>query len=250
MQFGTPRFRNFQPPKPREVSPEDGLLLIDKPAGPSSHDVVGAIRKRFGFQKVGHGGTLDPGATGLLLVLVGRGTSLSNQVMGCDKRYTGEMLLGTETNTQDLEGEVVAELPYDLVTLDGIREEAAKMEGDIFQTPPMASAVKVGGVPLYKLARKGQEIEREPRLIHIYRFAITALEPPVATFDVTCGKGTYIRTLCHDLGRALGCGACMKSLRRVKCGTWTLDNAIGFDKALALSKTELLSRVIPMHRMK
>ena len=250
MQFGSPRFKNFQPPPPREVSPEDGLLLIDKPAGPSSHDVVGAIRKRFGFQKVGHGGTLDPGATGLLLILIGRGTSLSNQVMGCDKRYEGEMLVGTETNTQDLEGEVVAELPYDLVTIDRLREEAAKMEGDIFQTPPMASAVKVGGVPLYKLARKGKEIEREPRLVHIYRYAITGYEAPVAKFDVICGKGTYIRTLCHDLGQAIGCGACMKSLRRTKCGQWTIDAAIGFDAALALTKNELIGRIIPMHKMK
>ncbi|MBR0057197.1 MAG: tRNA pseudouridine(55) synthase TruB [Kiritimatiellae bacterium] len=250
MQFGNPRFKNFQPPKPREISPEDGLLLIDKPAGPSSHDVVGAIRKHFGFQKVGHGGTLDPGATGLLLILVGRGTSLSNQVMGCDKRYTGEMLVGTETNTQDLEGDVVAELPYDLVTPERLREEAARLEGDIYQTPPMASAVKVGGVPLYKLQRKGQEVEREPRLVHIYRYAITGYDAPVAAFDITCGKGTYIRTLCHDLWRALGCGACMKSLRRVKCGSWSVTDAIGFDAALALTRDALLARIIPMHNVK
>lgn len=249
MQFGNPRYQNFVPP-PRELSPEDGLLLIDKPAGPSSHDVVGAIRKRFGFAKVGHGGTLDPGATGLLLILTGKGTSLSNGIMGCDKRYEGEALLGTETNTQDLEGEVVAELPYDLVTLERLREEAEKLTGDIFQTPPMASAVKVGGVPLYKLARKGKEVEREARMIHVYRFDITAYEPPVAKFDIVCGKGTYIRTLCHDLGQALGCGACMKSLRRTKCGKWSVSDAIGFDAALALSKGELVSRIIPMRDVK
>ncbi|MBR3084764.1 MAG: tRNA pseudouridine(55) synthase TruB [Kiritimatiellae bacterium] len=249
MQFGAPRFQKFQPP-PRVVTGEDGLLLIDKPAGMSSHDVVGLIRRRFGFQKVGHGGTLDPGATGLLLILVGKGTSLSNKVMGCDKRYVGSMLIGTETNTQDLEGEVVAELPYDLVTIDRLREEAGKMTGDLFQTPPMASAVKVKGVPLYKLARKGQEIEREPRLIHVYSYKITGYDAPVASFDIVCGKGTYIRTLCHDLGGALGCGACMRTLRRVRCGAYSVDDAIGFEDAMKLSRDELVSRVIPMHLVK
>lgn len=249
MQFGSPRFNNFQPQKPREISREDGLLLIDKPAGPSSHHVIGALRKRFGLLKVGHGGTLDPGATGLLLVLVGRGTSLSNQVMGCDKHYIGEMLVGTETNTQDLEGEIVSELPFDLVTVERLKKEAATLEGDIYQTPPMASAIKVGGVPLYKLARKGQEVEREARLIHVYRFGITSYEPPVAAFDIICSKGTYIRTLCHDLGKAVGCGGCMKSLRRLACGKWNVKDAIGLDDALALSKNALLDRIIPMHEV-
>jgi tRNA pseudouridine55 synthase len=172
----------FRPPPPRPISPEDGILLVDKPAGPSSHDVVGSIRKRFGFAKVGHGGTLDPLATGLMLILVGRGTSLSNDIMGCDKKYTGEILIGTETETQDLEGDVVAELPYDLVTIERMREEAAKLSGDIYQTPPMASAVKLNGVPLYKLARKGQTVEREPRLVHIYSLKVTGYNAPVGTF--------------------------------------------------------------------
>lgn len=249
MQFGTPRFQNHLPPM-REISPEDGLLLIDKPFGPSSHDVVGDIRRKFGFKKVGHGGTLDPYATGLLLILIGKGTSLSNQVMGCDKRYEGEILIGTETNTQDMEGDIVAELPYDLVTLERLREEAAKLTGDIYQTPPMASAIKKDGVPLYKLARKGETVEREPRLIHVYSYKITGYEAPVGRFDIVCGKGTYIRTLCHDLGQALGCGACMKSLRRTQCGDWRVSDAIGLDEAMALSKSELVSRIIPMHKVK
>jgi tRNA pseudouridine55 synthase len=240
------KLQQFRPPPPREPSPEDGLLLIDKPAGPSSHDVVGGIRKRFGFAKVGHGGTLDPLATGLMLILVGKGTSLSNDIMGCDKKYTGEILVGTETETQDLEGDVVAELPYDLVTLERMREAAATFCGDIYQMPPMASAVKLNGVPLYKLARKGQTVEREPRLVHVYSFKITGYDAPIGTFEVTCGKGTYIRTLCHDLGKALGCGACMKSLRRVQCGKYRIEDALTLDAALALGKSDLVRRIIPM----
>ncbi len=246
MQFGTPRFSNYQAP-PRQPSDEDGILLIDKPAGPSSHDVVGAIRKKFGFAKVGHGGTLDPGATGLMLILTGRGTSLSNQVMGCDKRYTGEILIGTETDTQDLEGEVVSELPYDLVSHERIISEAGKLTGDIYQTPPMASALKKNGVPLYKLQRKGETVEREPRLIHVYSFKIPEYDAPVGKFEVLCTKGTYIRTLCHDLGQALGCGACMKSLRRTQCGKFTISDSIGFDDALQLGRNDLVRRIIPMH---
>ncbi len=239
------QYSQFRAP-PRELSPEDGLLLVDKPEGPSSHDVVGDIRKKFGFAKVGHGGTLDPGATGLLLILVGKGTSLSNQVMGCDKKYEGEILLGTETDSQDLEGEVVAELPYDLVTVERLREEAMKLTGDLYQVPPMASALKKNGVPLYKLARKGETVEREPRLIHVYSFKIPDYAAPVGKFEVKCGKGTYIRTLCHDLGKALGCGACMKSLRRVECGKYNVADAISLEAALALSKEELVKRIIPM----
>ena len=170
---------------------EDGILLIDKPAGLSSAQVVGAVKRRFRFNKVGHGGTLDPGATGLLALLIGKGTTLSSAVMGGDKVYTGEILLGTETTTQDTEGEIVAELPYDLVTEERLREEMAKIRGDIYQTPPMVSAIKVNGVPLYKLARKGEMVAREPRLIHVYNFKLLGYEAPVGRFEVMCGKGTY-----------------------------------------------------------
>lgn len=247
MRFGAPRFSSRPAPRPAPPPEDSGLLLIDKPAGPSSHDVVGAIRKTFGFRKVGHGGTLDPGATGLLLILVGKGTSLSDRVMGCDKRYTGEFIVGTETDTQDLEGEIVAELPYDTVREDLLSEKARLLTGDIYQIPPMASALKKNGVPLYKLARAGKTVEREPRLVHVYSFRITAYAPPVASFDVICSKGTYVRTLCHDLGREIGAGAVMKSLRRVSCGKFSLDGAIPFEEALRLPKAALSARIIPMH---
>ncbi len=227
---------------------EDGLLLIDKPAGLSSAQVVAAVKRRFRFNKVGHGGTLDPGATGLLVLLVGKGTSLSSAVMGGDKVYTGEILVGTETTTQDTEGEIVAELPYDLVTGERLAKEMAALRGDIYQTPPMVSAIKVNGVPLYKLARKGETVAREPRLVHVYDFRLLGYEAPVGRFEVLCGKGTYIRTLCHDVGKALGCGACMKSLRRVSSGKLNVADALTLDAALALDRDALLARIIPCYR--
>ena len=227
---------------------EDGILLIDKPAGLTSAQVVAAVKRHFRFDKVGHGGTLDPGATGLLALLVGKGTSLSNAVMGGDKVYTGEILVGTETTTQDTEGEIVAELPYDLVTEERLREEMSKLRGDIYQTPPMVSAIKINGVPLYKLARKGETVAREPRLIHVYDFRLLSYEAPIGRFEVMCGKGTYVRTLCHDVGQALGCGACMKSLRRIASGKLRIADAITLDAALALDKVALTERIIPCYR--
>ncbi len=226
----------------------DGILLIDKPAGLTSAQVVAAVKRRFRFNKVGHGGTLDPDATGLLALLIGKGTSLSNAVMGGDKVYTGEILVGTETTTQDTEGEIVAELPYDLVTEERLREEMSKLRGDIYQIPPMVSAIKINGVPLYKLARKGETVAREPRLIHVYDFRLLSYEAPIGRFEVMCGKGTYVRTLCHDVGQALGCGACMKSLRRIASGKLRIEDAITLDAALALDKIALTDRIIPCYR--
>lgn len=227
---------------------EDGILLIDKPAGMTSAQVVGAVKKRFRFSKVGHGGTLDPNATGLLVLLVGKGTALSSAVMCGDKTYRGEILVGTETTTQDLDGEVVAELPYDLVTEAGLRKAMGALRGDIYQTPPMASAIKVNGVPLYKLAHKGKTVEREARLIHVYDFRLLSYEAPVGQFEVVCGKGTYVRTLCHDAGQALGCGACMKSLRRISSGKLNIADALTLDEALALDRDSLVARIIPPWR--
>ena len=244
-------YRQYTPPtlgQSTQAANESGILLIDKPAGISSHSVVADIRHHFQIDKVGHGGTLDPGATGLLLILVGKGTTLSSQIMGCDKKYTGEILLGTETNSQDIEGEVVAELPWDLVTEERLSAEMDKLTGDIYQLPPMVSAVKVNGVPLYKLARKGREVERKPRLIHVYRFKLLGYDAPVGRFEVLCGKGTYVRTLCHDVGKALGCGACMKSLRRVRCGMFSVEDALPHEKAMQLSREELLGHVITMQK--
>src|SRR5436190_4126631 len=191
----------------REFSAFDGALLIDKPSGPTSHDVVDAIRRQFGIKKVGHCGTLDPNATGLLVIVLGRGTKLSEKLMSDDKVYEGTIKLGETTNSYDADGELVNSLPVPPITLEQLNETASTFIGDQMQTPPMVSAVKIKGVPLYKLARKGMEVEREARLIHIYNFRFSAYAEPMASFRLACTKGTYVRSIAHDLGQKLGCGA-------------------------------------------
>src|SRR5262249_46762353 len=191
----------------QEFSALDGAILIDKPSGPTSHDVVDAIRRKFGIKKVGHCGTLDPNATGLLIVLLGRATKLSEKLMGDDKVYSGWLKLGAATNSYDADGEVVSTHPVPPLTLAQLNEAAEGFLGDQMQPPPMVSAIKVEGVPLYKLARRGVEVERKARLIHVYSFRFSDYEEPFARFRVGCTKGTYVRALAHDLGRKLGCGA-------------------------------------------
>jgi tRNA pseudouridine55 synthase len=218
---------------------------VDKPTGPTSHDIVAGIRRTFRIEKVGHGGTLDPNATGLLVILVGRGTRLSDQVMGGDKTYTGIMRLGRTTDSQDIDGATVSEHPTEGVTSEQVQAQMAALQGDIRQLPPMVSAIKVKGVPLYKLARKGQDVPREPRLVHIYRFQMTAWQPPLVHFEVVCTKGTYVRTLCHDIGQSLGCGACLDALRRTASGRFHVDQALPFADLLKLTRDELAKRIVP-----
>src|SRR6185436_12614145 len=191
----------------QEFTALDGALLVDKPAGPTSHDVVDAIRRRFGIKKVGHCGTLDPNATGLLVIVVGRGTKLSEKLMSDDKVYEGQIKFGETTDSYDTDGEILQTRPVPPLTPDQLNEAAASFIGDLMQKPPMVSAVKKGGVPLYKLARKGIEVEREARLIHIYNFRFTEYREPLGTFRLACTKGTYVRSIAHDLGEKLGCGA-------------------------------------------
>lgn len=223
----------------------DGVLLVDKPAGPTSHDVVHKIRRTFRFDKVGHGGTLDPNATGLLIVLLGKGTKLSEQFMGGDKAYAGVMRLGRTTDSQDCDGLTLEERPFDGVTRPQVEAQMAALVGDSFQLPPMVSAIKKDGVPLYKLARKGQEVERKPRFIHVYRFALTEWSPPQVSFEVLCTKGTYVRTLAHDVGQALGCGASLDALRRTRSGGFDVRDALAFDEVLRLTPDQLAARVLP-----
>ncbi len=225
--------------------PFDGALLVDKPRGPTSHDVVDLVRRRFGLRKVGHAGTLDPNATGLLVLLLGRGTKLSEKLMAADKVYEGTLKLGETTDSYDADGTVVATAPVPPLTLDELNAAAATFEGDLMQAPPMVSAAKVGGVPLYKLARKGVEVERKPRLVHVYRFRFSAYEPPIGTFRVVCTKGTYVRSLVHDLGQKLGCGAYLATLRRLESGPLSVSRAIPLDDLLRLTSAELQQRVIP-----
>jgi tRNA pseudouridine55 synthase len=233
----------------QEFSALDGAILIDKPAGPTSHDVVDAIRRRFQIKKVGHCGTLDPNATGLLIIVLGRGTKLSEKLMGDDKVYEGTIKFGETTDSYDVDGEITASLPVPPMTLDQLNEEAAKFVGDLMQIPPMVSAIKVKGVPLYKMARKGIEIEREPRLVHIYNFRFTGYELPLGQFKIACTKGTYVRSIAHDLGQKLGCGAHLATLRRSISGKFDVADAMPLDAVLNLTTAELEKRVIPFLKL-
>jgi tRNA pseudouridine55 synthase len=229
----------------QEFSALDGAILVDKPAGPTSHDVVDAIRRKFGIKKVGHCGTLDPNATGLLIIVLGRGTKLSERLMGDDKVYEGTIKFGEATDSYDADGELTGSLPVMPMTLEELNEEAAKFIGDQMQTPPMVSAIKKNGVPLYKLARKGVEVEREARLIHIYNFRFTEYAEPLGKFRVACTKGTYIRSIAHDLGQKLGCGAHLTALRRSASGKFDVADAKTLDEILQMSAAQLEKRVIP-----
>jgi tRNA pseudouridine55 synthase len=233
----------------QEFTALDGAILIDKPAGPTSHDVVDAIRRKFNIKKVGHCGTLDPAATGLLIIVLGRGTKLSERLMSDDKVYEGTIKFGETTDSYDADGEITSSLPVLPMTLEELNTAAGEFIGDIMQTPPMVSAIKKGGVPLYKLARKGIEVEREARLIHIYNFRLTAYEEPVATFRLACTKGTYVRSVAHDLGQKLGCGAHLTSLRRSVSGKFDVSDAIPLEAVLRLSEKELIARVMPFLKL-
>ena len=233
----------------RELTALDGALLIDKPAGPTSHDVVALIRHQFQIEKVGHCGTLDPNATGLLVIVLGRGTKLSEKLMSDDKIYEGEIKFGVATDSYDADGEITATLPVPLLTLEGLNQLAAEFVGDQMQTPPMVSAVKKDGVPLYKLARKGIEVPREPRLIHIYRFRFSSYAEPVGRFELACTKGTYVRSVAHELGQKVGCGAHLDSLRRVSSGKFNVADAMPLDDVLRLTLADLERRVIPFLKL-
>ena len=229
---------------PLTLGPHDGLLLVDKPSGPTSHDIVAQIRRRFRIPKVGHGGTLDPMATGLLVILLGKGTKISERVMGHDKTYEGTLRLGLETDSQDADGQVVAEKDASAVTAAQVEEQLKARLGDQLQLPPMVSAIKIKGVPLYKLARKGETVERQPKLIHVYRFELLDFTPPDARFVVECTKGTYVRTLAHDIGQSLGVGAHLVQLRRTRIGQLDVARAATLDELLASASLD--GKVIPL----
>jgi tRNA pseudouridine55 synthase len=233
----------------QEFTALDGAILIDKPAGPTSHDVVDAIRRQFGLKKVGHCGTLDPNATGLLIVVLGRGTKLSEKLMSDDKLYEGTMKFGEATSSHDADGDLIASLPVPLLTVEELNQSAAEFVGDQMQTPPMVSAIKKDGVPLYKLARKGLEVAREPRLIHIYRFQFSSYQEPIGRFQLACTKGTYVRSVAHDLGQKLGCGAHLSTLRRVRSGKFDVAASTEFETVLGLSNRDLEKLVIPFLKL-
>jgi tRNA pseudouridine55 synthase len=219
----------------RKEATTHGLCVVDKPAGVTSHDVVGMLRRRFHERQVGHAGTLDPDATGVLVVAVGMATRLLRFVEKTDKRYTGEVVLGTETSTLDAAGEVTATYDMSGVTVEAARQAAAQLTGPILQVPPMVSAIKVGGRPLHELAREGIEIEREPRPVTVHSFSVgPGPVPGVLSIEVVCTAGTYVRTLAADLGRLLGGGAHLRNLRRTAVGEFTIEDAGPPDTAVLL----------------
>ena len=213
----------------------NGIIIIDKPAGWTSQDVAAKLRGVFHEKRIGHGGTLDPMATGVLPIFVGRATRGVEFFESAEKEYIAGLQLGTVTNTQDTTGEVLEEKPV-AVTREDVQAALKAFVGEIEQLPPMFSAIKVNGQKLYALARRGVEVERTPRRITIFELELLDGAGRSYTFRVRCSKGTYVRTLCHDIGKMLGCGACMSSLRRTKAGMFTLQQAITLPQLLAFAK--------------
>jgi tRNA pseudouridine55 synthase len=224
----------------------DGVLLVDKAEGMTSHDVVALIRRKLAIKKVGHCGTLDPIATGLLLLTIGRGTKVQDLLMSEDKDYAGTLTLGATTSTQDRQGEIVDVRPVPELSENEIRSAFEKFRGDFYQLPPMVSAKKHRGVPLYKLARQGKVVEREPRFVHVYRYTIDRIALPEIDFSVVCSKGFYVRTYVHDIGEVLGCGAHLKSLRRTKSGRFDVANAISVEQIRNTEREEIVRKVLSL----
>ena len=224
----------------------DGVLLVDKPGQHTSHDVIARLRGMLRTKKIGHAGTLDPMATGLLIVLVGKATRVSQFMISLDKEYEGTIELGKTTDSQDADGEVMETRPVPDLAEEQVREAIRTFLGDQYQLPPMFSAIKIGGVPLYKKARKGEDVAREPRFIRVMSWDLLAFQSPVITFRLRCSKGTYVRTLAHDLGNKLGCGAHLSSLRRTATDRFNVAQALTLDQIEKLSLPEIQRKLIPV----
>jgi len=234
-------------PRPTQQETDlHGALLIDKPAGPTSHDIVDIIRGQYGIKKVGHCGTLDPAATGLLILLLGKATKLSQKLTADHKVYEGSMEFGISTDSYDAQGAITCTAnipPLDCIKLNTL---AQAFTGDIQQKPPMVSAVKKDGVPLYKLARKGKTIKREAKPVHIFSFEFSDYTQPAGKFRVHCSKGTYVRSLAHELGEKLTCGAHLRTLHRTGSGDFNIKDAIKLEELLELPDEKLTARVITL----
>jgi len=218
----------------------DGILIVNKPQGITSHDVVDFIRRRFRIKKVGHAGTLDPLATGVLVMLIGRATKISGKLTAQDKEYEVIMTLGKRTDTGDADGKVICENDnYASIGEDRILEVFDKFVGEISQIPPMTSAVKYKGKKLYELARKGIEVERPARTVTIRSLSLVNYRSPDIELNVQCSKGTYVRVLCDDIGLVLGCGGYVSKIKRLKSGDFAIEDAIGFDKLRDIKRYEL-----------
>ena len=209
----------------------NGILVIDKSAGWTSQDVAAKLRGVFHERRVGHGGTLDPMATGVLPIFIGRATRAAEFLESAEKEYVAGLRLGVVTDTQDTSGNILETHPV-AVTREEVQAALRQFLGPIAQIPPMYSAIKINGQKLYELARRGQEVERKPRSITIHELELLEGADADYLLRVRCSKGTYVRTLCHDLGRALGCGGCMSSLRRTRAGSFTLSQAVTMQQVL------------------
>jgi tRNA pseudouridine55 synthase len=225
----------------------DGVLLVDKPRGITSHDVIAKLRHLLGIKKIGHVGTLDPMATGLLIILIGPTTKISQYLMDLPKGYEGTMKLGISTDSHDMEGKILANHEVEGISLEGLKNLAGEFLGDQYQMPPMFSAKKVNGQKLYKLARKGKTIDREPRFIHISAFEIDDLRDDEVDFFVHCSKGTYVRTLVNDFGERLKCGAHLSRLCRTTIGDFSINDALTMEEISQTPIFELSKRLIPAY---
>lgn len=218
---------------PDTASEPAGVFNIDKPAGLSSHDVVNRVRRLVGIRRVGHAGTLDPLATGVLLVCVGVATRVVEYLQAGRKVYQADLVLGATTTTYDAEGEIVSTAPLPALTVAELETALQPFTGDIWQRPPAFSAVKHRGRPLYALARAGIAVESEPRRVTVHQIEVLDWQPPHLTLRITCSPGTYIRSLAHDFGQQLGCGAYLHGLRRLASGTWRVEDAVRLDDLMA-----------------
>lgn len=227
----------------------DGILLIDKPSGITSHDVVARLRKILQMKKIGHAGTLDPMATGLMILLVGKATKLSQYLMSLGKEYTGTATLGATTDSQDADGEILETKEVPALTAEEVQTHMDSFLGDQYQIPPMFSAIKKNGVPLYKMARKGKTIEREARIIRVSDFELTGFESPHVHFRILSSKGTYVRTIAHDLGQKIGCGAHLTALRRTQIDTFTIEQAVTLEKLAECTTEEKREYFLPANQV-
>lgn len=223
-----------------------GVLLVDKDPGMTSHDVVAIARRSMGIKKIGHCGTLDPMATGLLMLVVGRATKIQDLLMSEDKQYVGTITLGTTTTTQDAEGDVVEEREVGVLGENVIRRAFEKYSGNFEQIPPMVSAIKKDGVPLYKLARKGKEVKRDPRPVYVTDYELRKISLPQIDFTVSCSKGFYVRSYAHDIGDTLGCGGHLSALRRTRSGEFTLERAVRVDMLKTGGAEELINSMVSL----
>lgn len=208
------------------------IVLIDKPLHWTSFDVVRKVRNAIGIKKVGHAGTLDPLASGLLIICTGKFTKKINEFMGSDKTYTGQVTLGAVTPTYDLESEPHDEKDIGGINIEKIRNAALLLTGPILQHPPVYSAIKKKGTPLYELVRRGEHVETEARPVIIKQFDICSYVPPVVSFRIVCSTGTYIRSIAHDIGQILGCGGYLSGLRRTAIGDFSVENSVGVEQFL------------------